>query len=331
MIFLDMEEHDWPLARSILLWICAHDRLHRGGPIPLHMLRSFASRDRNDPAGINLKYSTDDIRDLCGCLVSFSEVVGRYSVDEYGKSVNSYLSARLAHYTVVEYLLSTRIRNSKVSYFALSEDSITHEYLEPILEVRASSKATNIVGACWDSFEHYCADSVDIASKIWGKTLTENNTCWTLLKRIWEGEVDYFGRMGKGYDIDVPIWVLPHHEVDLSALQTRVIISLFLKSRGRQAEKYIEEKGVGVLLDNLVEFSHKSDRGNTLCSGSALETLRIVRAGLNNGPFMKAAELAEGHVCASRMLLIYTALHWPTKKKHPFLVVVIPSPTRFAP
>jgi len=169
MIFLDTERDDWLLIRAIFIWICANDELPGQKPIPFDTLCSMISRDSSNTTGAKLKYSLDDIKEICGCLITIAwhnddNISGDPDTDdESSPTLRGFDSVRFAHHTVVEYIFSNRITQSKAAYFVLSKDDIIDTFLGTVLEVATKTEVECLVPEYWTGLEHYCARAAWLA------------------------------------------------------------------------------------------------------------------------------------------------------------------------
>ncbi|KAF1951136.1 hypothetical protein CC80DRAFT_386702, partial [Byssothecium circinans] len=116
-ILLEIPREDWQVARSALLWICAHDDLPFKMNIPSRCL--VPAIVYKTPS--SHFYDLDALQEICGCLINVA-------LSEFGTIEIKTVS--LAHYTVREYLYSDRISRTLVSFFSLDDSVTIHEYLK---------------------------------------------------------------------------------------------------------------------------------------------------------------------------------------------------------
>lgn len=143
-IFNEITGEDWPIARSALLWICAHDDLPFKINMPSHCLVSAIFYGTPGAHFCNL----DALQEICGCLINVALVESATTV--------RIQTVSLAHYTVREYLYSYRIPNTSVSFFSLDVSTTLQESLKTVLQVAATTNPTALSWAFWASFESYC-------------------------------------------------------------------------------------------------------------------------------------------------------------------------------
>lgn len=201
MILLDIENDDWSLTRAILLWICANDKLPGEVPIPVNTLCSMMSREASDTTGVKLKFSLDSVKEICGCLITIVLYDVEYIFDESDTDDESSLirgafsSVRCAHYTVVEYLFSDRIKQGKAAYFALSEDDMINTFLETVLEIAVKTELESVVSEYWTGIQHYCARAAWLAPFVWESEIVHRERFWTASTKLWLTTEVYFKHM----------------------------------------------------------------------------------------------------------------------------------------
>jgi hypothetical protein len=173
-IFESIPETDQDFVRRVFIWICGH----AGGlwmkdtGIDADLLVSAVSYDL---AGTSpgSRYDCDDLRELCGCLITFSPEARDIS-REHGENLQTPDKmdhkkgdfreqtvghpnlVSLAHYTVMEFLVSPIILKTPVSQFALDEVTIFNEFALSCLK-QALSADPEGTSTDWDrDREAYC-------------------------------------------------------------------------------------------------------------------------------------------------------------------------------
>lgn len=183
----DIPDGDRPFVRRVFLWICGHAQApwltQRG--INAHVLLSAVSYDLGLRMGI---YTIDDVKELCGCLISvlpevpleetcndppekfanagkplpskdhtsgsYPPAVGR---EREGTSyTDSELFVSLAHYTVREFLESTFILDTKAAFYSLPLITTTLEYTESVLRQALQSNPASSATDWVVDREAYC-------------------------------------------------------------------------------------------------------------------------------------------------------------------------------
>ena len=103
-------------ARRILTLLCFAQR-----PLTVQELIDGVAVEINDPMGLNRKRRLQDvngIRDICGGLIDIG--LGADHTTETYREEDLIQSARIAHFSVQEYLESERIRHQKAAMFSLT-------------------------------------------------------------------------------------------------------------------------------------------------------------------------------------------------------------------
>ena len=130
--------------RRVLIWVCGHSRapwLFRSG-INAKLLLSAVAYDfyeSGSNAGTCI-FDCDYLQELCSCLMSVrtdienSGLDGRSNTQDIESSDGAELVVSLAHYTVMEFLTSPHILQTRIAYFALSPDLIDSEFATSILK-----------------------------------------------------------------------------------------------------------------------------------------------------------------------------------------------------
>lgn len=349
MIFSEIAKDDWPLARAILLWICANDKLPGGAPIPVNTLCSMMSEESSDTTGANLKYTRDEVKEICGCLIDIvwyndKNIPDRSDTDDESSDTDKeslltkegFYSARLAHYTVVEYLFSDRIRQGKAAYFALSEDDTIESFLGPVLETAVKTDVCSIAIDYWNGMESYCARAAWLAPFVWESKIVQTENFWTASTTIWLTNETYFKRMGTllgRYWIDKSYIFFPYQRLDyrfkwqafdfkdLQNLQRKLIVTitcLLLNSCWALARRLIVESHPRILSDTSVRAA--GPLGSILVNSripyiedhlcSAVEAVALTTVGLRNKPLRKAIEFMMYDVDITRVVLMCIGLHF---------------------
>ncbi|KAF2499968.1 hypothetical protein BU16DRAFT_522834 [Lophium mytilinum] len=116
-IFMVVPNEDRLLVRFALQWIWFHKWLRRND-ISVHLLLQAIEHCilESDPSKMELCYNQDALRDICGCLIMVTKSRSRRSDSE-----DSYDTVSFAHYTVKEFLDSSRILTSPANFFAMKE------------------------------------------------------------------------------------------------------------------------------------------------------------------------------------------------------------------
>ena len=168
-IFEAIPEADQQLVRRVLIWVYGHSSApwmtERG--IHAGLLLEFVANDlygaspNSGSCALDLEY----LLDLCGCLVTVQEEgnskpdtaePGSLKPDDKPplSETESYVS--LAHYTVLEFVVSPHILETRVSYFGMQEATMEMEFATSVLQQAICCQPTG-TGTDWvRDREAYC-------------------------------------------------------------------------------------------------------------------------------------------------------------------------------
>lgn len=128
-IFLAVPKEERLFVEHALRWIAYHNQLYDGQGMPCEVLIQATEAsmlsltgNRNDRF-----YDQDTLREACGCLIDISPVD---PFDTGGNRHHTYIAVSFAHYTVREYLDSTRISNAVLGYHTIGEGDLKDRFLE---------------------------------------------------------------------------------------------------------------------------------------------------------------------------------------------------------
>lgn len=125
-IFSCVPENDWPLLAHAFRIIYAHGQVWREDvPLPPHLvLSSFCTFGSSTTSSGHHFYDIESMKDICGCLITFN----------FADNDSEYEGARLAHYTVREFLESPRILDTAAAYFHVKEDVVGTLFLHSLIQ-----------------------------------------------------------------------------------------------------------------------------------------------------------------------------------------------------
>jgi hypothetical protein len=126
-LFLNISQEEWCAVRHILHWMWFHNELYTvaiSSSMMSQVIQLVLSTENNPMS--DMDFNPDLIREFCGCLI-------RFELDH---------SVTFAHYTVLEYLKSTRILKSAVAYFALFPTTTIPNYTKVVI-LAAQSRLAN--------------------------------------------------------------------------------------------------------------------------------------------------------------------------------------------
>ncbi|KAI3580999.1 hypothetical protein IWW34DRAFT_831548 [Fusarium oxysporum f. sp. albedinis] len=168
-IFEAIPEEDRPLVRCILTWIIGHSQAawiyHVG--VNANLLLSavtyehFGSETRGQKSIIDLEY----LKEICSCLITVRYVPGDIfdswleespGLQAREATDGEYLYVSLAHYTVLEFLVSPHVFQPNFAFFAMSPELIRLKFAKSVLK---QALATDPKGTSTDwvhDREAYC-------------------------------------------------------------------------------------------------------------------------------------------------------------------------------
>lgn len=191
-IFDSIGREHWPAVQCALRWIYLHQELYARS-IPSETVVQ-AIRYENFEAS-SYFYDEDSLRNAMGCLVRLSLVEPFQTFpDKF-----SCLAFSFAHYTVLEFLTSSRIDDSDLRFFKLSPTFIRRP-ISTLLNVATdqTSYAFNNTFRAFSSdiykdFTWYCAVSVLFAIATFPGELITRNDLHPLIWKLLEPAEQHFG------------------------------------------------------------------------------------------------------------------------------------------
>lgn len=179
-------EADRPFVRRVLLWIAGHascDRLRDQG-IHIDTLLAAVCDDLQHGTGRTYRYTTEDLQELCGCLITTHEAELPFddfltdlcmTQDPEGRCIvykkerwhdpddtpKGYF-VRIAHYTVMEFLASDRIITSPAQWCSLAWADIEDEFFRSVLRQALAADPTGSSVDWVRDREPYCLTLVPL-------------------------------------------------------------------------------------------------------------------------------------------------------------------------
>lgn len=206
-IFENIPEADSGFVHRVLIWICgdAGGLWMQDGGIDANLLVSAVSTDLTEAPSA---YNCDDLRELCGCLITFSsgprrisrengessEIPGAIVQEQVEQFAGQSNLVSLAHYTVMEFLVSPLILKSHVSQFALDEVIIFNEFalscIKQALSANSEGKSSD-----WDrDREAYCLTLV-CAFGLRSHYFADRSDIQDLLIQYYDPQRSHFARL----------------------------------------------------------------------------------------------------------------------------------------
>ena len=128
-IFLAVPEEERLFVEHALRWIAHHNELYKGQGIPCEVLIQATEASILSLTGNQNErfYDKDTLREVCGCLINISP---EDLLDILKKPHHTYISVSFAHYSVREYLDSTRTSNAVFGYHTMGGRDLKDRFLE---------------------------------------------------------------------------------------------------------------------------------------------------------------------------------------------------------
>ncbi|KAK4214916.1 hypothetical protein QBC37DRAFT_420170 [Rhypophila decipiens] len=177
-------EIDRPFVRRVLLWIAGHSSCNRLRDQGIHIdaLVGAVCDDLQHLTGRTYRYTADDLRELCGCLITVQEhklpftdfltevcmarvAEGDCIVHKKGKHLEEppkgYFVS-MAHYTVVEFLASDRILASPVRWCFMRPVDIADEFSRSVIRQSLTADPAGTSADWVRDREPYCLTLVPL-------------------------------------------------------------------------------------------------------------------------------------------------------------------------
>jgi hypothetical protein len=190
-IFLTIPEGEHPFVHHALQWIYYHNELYQGEGIPCAVLLQGVGKSTAElTANQNERfYDNETLRELCGCLINITPENLR---DALGKTRPVFVVS-FAHYTVREYLDSTRIPKNSTVYLAACKENLKQNFMEITFSEAhhieqnelwkggtASNNSCDVVDAIEGNFNVYCVVSALLSLRKWPREISQQDTLCTL-------------------------------------------------------------------------------------------------------------------------------------------------------
>ena len=129
MILLAVPEEERLFVEHALRWIAHHNELYGGQGIPCEVLIQATEASMLSLTGNQNErfYDKDTLREVCGCLIHISP---EDLLHVWGNRHHTYISVSFAHYSVREYLDSTRTSNAVFGSHTVGGGSLKDRLLE---------------------------------------------------------------------------------------------------------------------------------------------------------------------------------------------------------
>lgn len=211
-IFLGIPDDDRLFVHHVLKWIYYYNdgrRVFRGD-IPRSILLQAIERSTSHLSNSqqDFLYDEEALRELCGCLIVIAPKRLFLCEREDASTVT------FAHYTVLEFLQSTRIFNSPVAFFGIEKSSTAIDFTRVTL-IEALDADCNILGGKKYSdmddiaiadvvigdFNSYCTASVMLSINSWEPHLNDQDDLVTLVFDIMNPSKPHFESLCNSLDV----------------------------------------------------------------------------------------------------------------------------------
>jgi hypothetical protein len=210
-IFLGIPDDDRLFVHYVLKWIYYYNdgrRVYYCGDFPcsilLHAIERSTSHLSNDQQ--DFLYDEEALRELCGCLIVITSAELFAYVDTTAPTV------AFAHYTVLEFLLSTRIFNSPVAFFGIEKESTVVDFTRVTL-IEALDADSNTLGrkqyrgshdaianVVAQDFNSYCTASAMVSINSWATHLNDQDDLVTLVFEMMNPSKPHFESLCNSLD-----------------------------------------------------------------------------------------------------------------------------------
>ena len=203
VILLAIPQEELIVVNHILRWIAYHNELHDGEGIPCEILIQAVEKSTAELAvdGLERFYDNDTLHELCGCLIKISP---EEQVDLNIGLKRTTLTASFAHYTVREYLDSSRSKDSTVSFTVRQEES-WQKFTEAILSEaqhlesnklwelkNASIDASDTLGEVNRSLSVYSVVSAILSLRKWPTEIFQHETLCPMVIELLDPSKSHF-------------------------------------------------------------------------------------------------------------------------------------------
>lgn len=174
-------------------------------------------------------YDIYDIREFCGCLVTFvpARTYDRnYQPLHPGESVTEVF---MAHYTVKEFLYAERTAHKSenhISSFALQEQAVIYRWAELVMEVAICARPSDRMISD-NSMEDYCVATGRKVIQAWEDTIISNRKAVSYCLDFLDPAAPHHSRLSTGTILEVD-WYSPPANPRIAALAECCVQSLWL-------------------------------------------------------------------------------------------------------
>lgn len=344
-IFLAVPEEERLFVEHALRWIAHHNELYKGQGIPCEVLLQATEASILRLTGNRNErfYDQDTLREVCGCLINISP---EDLLDTMGICYHTYISVSFAHYSVREYLDSTRISNDILGYHTIGGRDLKDRFLEITLseaqhiesmelwELETSlTDYSDVIQALDFRFNVYCVLSALLSLYRFPSQICRHSTLSALAIDLLDPSMPHFSTMELvAYDIEnatssfqtqdifeeAYFWTLEWHpdtNTELQHLYNLLLLTVFDRDCLPLAKTFLQGKDLKSLLQAQLclkrevwrYFSHE-DIGTYELKGSLIEVFAQL-AVRSVDAFKFLVEVGAGSFDPSIALLLYVGGH----------------------
>ena len=199
-----------------LQWIAYHTEMYNGQGIPYEVLIEAIEAGILRLTGIQNErfYDKDTLREVCGCLIN---IAPEDCLNTLGEPHHTYISVTFAHYSVREYLDSSRTLNTVFGHRTIGGGNLKDQLLEITLSEaqriepdelwELGSKFPNnpdvvrVVRAVDSRFNIYCVVSALVSLYLSSDRICQENTLKALAIDLLDPSMPHFSTMRKAVSV----------------------------------------------------------------------------------------------------------------------------------
>jgi len=350
-IFLTIPEEEHLFVHHALQWIYYHNELYNGEGIPCAVLLQGVGKST---AGLTANqnerfYDNETLRELCGCLIN---ITLENSIGVLADLHHTTLAVSFAHYTVREYLDSTRISKSSTAYFTACKENLKQNFMEITFSEAqhiepnelwewgtASNDTCDVVDAVEGDFNSYCVVSALHSLRMWPREISQQDTLCTLAIDLLDPSKPHFQILNAAaWHIDDSInsfsdrdWFSESQfwrviwDPDSSDTDAVHLLNLLLLAHGSSdclalAKKFLQGKDTKDFLQARLTFTKEvwfvvsdDDMEDYIFDGSIIEVVAQFAVDEVDG-FKLLLEYGTGLFDPSKVLLLFIGVHYHNLK-----------------
>lgn len=347
-IFLTIPEEDCLVVSHALQWIMYHNQVYHvtGEVIPFVILLQAVEKSTaaSTDHPIERFYDIETFRELCGCLIS---ITPEYRPGFSGEFHRTTSTVSFAHYTVKEYLDSTRISKNSTAYLTAWKKNLQEKFMEITLSEAhyikrnelwerkdPSNDSSDVFDAVEGNCNIYCMVSALLLLANWPSIISQQNTLSTfaidlldpskpnfasLSAAAWrlEESMKMFSRNGLDHS-SFFFWDLRWNprptDVDAVHLSNISFMARYLNGNRSSAvvKKFLQIKETHDFLQTQLSFRSKGlfyGEKETIIHGSIIEIFAQIDS-FNNSIFELLLEYGSGLFDLSKVLLLHIGQHF---------------------